>query len=57
MRTGKYRVRRSLFGKCVLQAQFSDPLLTVGGVDPSIRVIYWEDVDWRRAPVCLVEWK
>ena len=57
MRTGKYRVRRALFGKCVLQAQFSDPLLTAGGVDPSIRVIYWQDVDWRSAPVCLVEGK
>lgn len=55
MRTGKYRTRRGLFGKTVLQAQYDTPSLIGGKVDSSIRDVFWKDVKWERAPAELEE--
>lgn len=57
MRTGIYRVRKGLFGKCILQAQFDGPSFSGGQVDASIRVLYWADVKYDSAPVLLRERK
>ena len=50
MKTGRYRVRRGLFGKAILQAEYESPALAGGHVDASIRVLNWEDVDYDKAP-------
>lgn len=48
--TKRYRVRRGLFGKCILQQQFDTPSLLGGHVDSTIRDIHWSDVDFPYAP-------
>jgi hypothetical protein len=48
-----YRVRRGLFGKCVLQVLVNGPSLIGGQVDSSIRDLTWHDVDYFRAPIVL----
>jgi len=55
MRTGKYRTRRGLFGRAVLQAQYNTPALVGGKVDASVRDIFWQDVKWSKAPAELEE--
>lgn len=54
MRTGIYRVRKTWWGKCILQVQFDGPSFVSGQADSSIRVLYWADVDYNSAPVCLI---
>lgn len=49
-RTGLYRVRKGLFGKCILQEYISFPSLMGGIVDSSIRNYVWEDVEYDNAP-------
>lgn len=49
MRTGKYRVRRTWFGKCILQEYIDSPSLIGGIVDSSIRICRWEDVLYNNA--------
>lgn len=44
MRTGRYRVRRDIFGGAVLQQEFSSPTYMYGHVDTILRQIKWEDV-------------
>lgn len=55
MRTGKYRVRKGWFGKCILQAEYNTPSFICGRVDSSIRQIVWEDVNYKKAPEALRE--
>lgn len=51
----RYRVRRGLFGHCILQQLFNTPSLIAGQVDASIRDIHWDDVDYRHAPTELID--
>lgn len=53
MRTGRYSVRKSLYGKAILQAEYNSPILTGNAVDASIRDIYWEDIPYEKAPLKL----
>lgn len=55
MRTGKYRTRKGLFGRAVLQAQYDTPSLIGGRVDTSVRDIFWQDIKWGKAPAELEE--
>lgn len=50
--TGIYRVRRGLFGSCVLQERMDYPysVESQGYVDQKARVFIWEDVDYSQAP-------
>ena len=43
MRTGIYRVRKSFWGKCILQELFDSP------------VKEWQDVKWNQAPGVIIE--
>ncbi len=45
--TGRYRVRKSFFGKSILQSEIEGPGYTGGVVDSSIRVIRWYDCDFK----------
>jgi hypothetical protein len=42
----KYRVRRSFFGKAILQEGHDGPSLLGGTVDASRRKTYWRDVEF-----------
>lgn len=53
MKTGNYRVRKGLFGKSVLQAEYDSPSYVGGQVDSSVRYIYWEDIKYKQAPAKL----
>lgn len=55
-RTGIYRLRKSFFGKCILQERLTFPCLIGGRVDASVREIVWEDVEYKRAPAELTQW-
>lgn len=44
MRTGRYRVRRGLWGRAILQVEYDGPSFIAGQVDASIRQRYWHDV-------------
>ncbi len=48
MKTGRYRVRKGLFGRAILQAEYDTPSFIGGHVDASIRDIRWEDCDHKR---------
>jgi len=50
MKTGRYRVRKGWFGKCILQAEYDAPMFLCGKVDSSVRDIYWKDVPYTKAP-------
>lgn len=50
-----YRVRKSFFGKCVLQKLVDSPSLIAGQVDATIRDVHWMDVDYSRAPLGLLQ--
>lgn len=54
--TGIYRLRKSFFGKSILQERMSYPCLLGGEVDSSVREIVWEDVKYNKAPVILKGW-
>lgn len=51
----RYRVRRGLGGKAVLQVLVNGPAFIGGQVDSSIRDLRWCDVDFDRAPALLVD--
>lgn len=53
--TKQYRLRRGLFGKAILQYLCDTPSIIGGHVDATIRDVYWTDVDFKHAPVELVE--
>lgn len=54
MRTGVYRIRKSLFGKSILQELDDSPMLMVFGiVDSSFRIKKWKDVPYAQAPAML----
>lgn len=53
MKTGKYRVRRGLFGKAILQAEYDIPSYIGGEVDASVRDIFWQDIPFKQAPASL----
>lgn len=55
MKTGHYRIRRGLFGKAILQAEYNTPSFSGGQVDSSRRVIEWADISYKYAPAELVE--
>jgi hypothetical protein len=52
-RRHRYRVRRGLFGKSVLQRLENYPSFVGGVVDASVRDVVWEDVPYKRAPRAL----
>lgn len=41
----KFRIRKSLFGKCILQEWRSFPQSVPGAPSP-----YWEEVEWKTSP-------
>lgn len=49
MKTGRYRLRRGLFGVGVLQAEYDTPSLICGYVDSSVRQRIWRDVSFSDA--------
>lgn len=55
MRTGRYRVRKGLFGKSILQAEYDCPSFIGGKADASSRYIFWSDIDYKKAPAQLRE--
>lgn len=55
MRTGKYRVRKTWFGKSILQAQYDTPSLVGGQIDADTRDIFWQDIPHKYAPDLLQE--
>lgn len=50
MKTGRYRVRKGWFGKCILQAEYNTPSYSGGQVDVHIRDIFWRDIKFKYAP-------
>ncbi len=46
----RYRVRKSINGKCVLQRLLSFPAIIGGTVNPEIRSYEWHDVPYLSAP-------
>lgn len=48
--TGEYRLRKGLFGKCILQEAHNFPKYNGGHVDARTREIVWLDVDYKNAP-------
>lgn len=45
----KYRIRKGLFGKCILQELRSYPSIMAGSVDSSMRIYKWEDLEYNKA--------
>lgn len=52
-RTGRYRVRRGLFGKSILQEYVGYPSFAGGFADCSSPVFEWSDVKFVNAPPTL----
>ena len=48
MKTGRFRVRRGLFGTGVLQQEFDVPSLIGGQIDASVRELIWLDVKFEK---------
>ncbi len=55
MKTGRYRVRKTLFGKAILQAEYDTPSLLAGQIDATVRDISWQDIPYNYAPSALKE--
>jgi hypothetical protein len=50
MRTGIYRVRKTWFGRCILQELHHYPTAIGSSEDSSIRIPIWKDIKWNMAP-------
>jgi len=57
MKTGRYRVRRGLFGKAILQAEYDEPYCNpmTKEADTRVRELMWADCPFQKAPAELME--